>query len=214
MGWYVAALLITAAVLFFPAGTMFYWQAWVYLAIFFVPMIFALRYMLKYEPELLERRMRIKEKEPGQKTLSKLGYLLFFVLFVIPGLDKRYGWSSVPWYIIVISEVIIFIGYIFVIRVLKENRYASRNIEVEQGQQVITTGPYAYIRHPMYAGVSVMYFITPLALGSYWGLISGAMIIVFLIARILNEEKVLLQELKGYQEYIQKTKYRLIPGIW
>lgn len=214
MGWYVVAVLIMGVVLFLPAGTLFYWQAWVYMAILFVPMIFALEYMLKYEPELLERRMRMKEKVTLQARLIKLSYLYVGLVFIIPGLDKRYQWSAVPLAVVVLAEVMVFAGYILCLWVFKENPYASRVIEVEPGQEVVTTGLYTRVRHPMYLAALLMYLFTPLALGSYWALLATPLLVVFLAVRIINEEKLLLRELKGYPEYTQKTRYRLIPGIW
>ena len=201
-------------VLFLPAGRVFYWQAWVYMAILFVPMIFALRFMLKYEPELLERRMKMKEKVPLQARLIKLSYLYFGLVFIIPGLDQRYQWSAVPPAVVVLAEVMVFAGYMLCLLVFKENPYASRIIEVAPDQEVVTTGLYALVRHPMYLAALLMYLFTPLALGSYWALLVIPLLVVFLVVRMLNEEKLLLRELKGYPEYTQKTRYRLIPGIW
>ena len=140
--------------------------------------------------------------------------LFFFAAFLIPGFDKRFGWSSVPLEVIIIADAIVVGGYLLFVIVLRENRYASRIIEVEKKQKVITTGPYAFVRHPMYSGVLLMYGFSPLALGSYWGMIPNALLILLIVARIRNEEKVLKQELEGYREYTQKVKYRLVPGIW
>jgi len=205
---------ILGAMLFLPAGTFHYWQAWVYLAILIIPMIFVMIYMIAKDPELLERRMRMREKETEQRTIIKLSYVFFVVAFLIPGFDKRFGWSSAPLEVIIIADAIVLAGYALFVRVLRENRYASRIIEVEQKQKVVTTGPYAVVRHPMYSGALLMYGFSPLALGSYWGMIPNALLVVLIVARILNEEKVLIRELEGYREYAQKVKYRLIPGVW
>jgi protein-S-isoprenylcysteine O-methyltransferase Ste14 len=205
---------ILGAMFFLPAGTLFYWEAWVYMAIIFIPMAFVVAYFIKNEPELLERRLRMREKEAEQKLIIKLSYLYFLIAFLLPGFDKRYGWSSVPATGVIIADVMVLLGYAFFALVLKENQYASRIIEVEEQQKVITTGPYAWVRHPMYLAVSVMYIFSPLALGSYWAMLSTILLLILLVARIRNEERVLLGELKGYREYTQQTKYRLIPGIW
>ncbi len=201
-------------ILFLPAGSLDYWQAWIYCGVLFIPVSFVVFYFLKKDPELLERRMRMREKEEKQKTIQILGIIIFFVGFIIPGLDHRYHWSSVPAALVIASNAIVLAGYIIVFFVLRENSYASRIIEVEKGQKVISTGPYALVRHPLYLGVLLMYLFTPLALGSYWAIIFFLPLFPLIVFRLLNEEEVLLRELPGYKEYCQKTKYHLIPFIW
>ncbi len=200
--------------LFLPAGSLDYWQAWIYCGVLFIPMSFVVFYFLKKDPELLERRMRIRETEEKQKTIQIFGSIIFFIGFIVSGLDHRYHWSNVPVLLVIVANAIVLSGYILVFFVLRENSYASRIIEVEKGQKVITTGPYAIVRHPMYLGVLLMYLSTPLALGSYWALIFFLPLLPLIVARLLNEEEVLLRELPGYKEYCQKTRYRLIPFIW
>ena len=200
--------------LFLPAGSLNYWQAWLFMATLFIPAIFVASYFLKHDPELLQRRMKFKEKEARQKTIIKIANLLFFIGILIPGFDYRYGWSDIPAFIVILSDIIVFLGYMLVFRTFKENSYASRVVEVEKNQKVITTGPYSIIRHPMYAGIIPMYIFMPIALGSYWALIFFIPVIVLIILRTLDEEKVLLRDLKGYEEYTKKVRYRLIPGIW
>jgi protein-S-isoprenylcysteine O-methyltransferase Ste14 len=176
--------------------------------------IFVVFYFLKKDPELLERRMRMKEKEEKQKSIQKFGIIIFFIGFIIPGLDYRYHWSNVPALIVIAANAIVFSGYLLVFFVLRENSYASRIIEVEKGQKAITTGPYAIVRHPMYLGVLLMYLFTPLALGSYWAIIFFLPLVPLIVFRLLNEEEVMLRELPGYEEYCKKTRYHLIPFIW
>ena len=200
--------------LFLPAGTLYYWQAWIYCGVLFIPLSFVVFYFFKYDPELLERRMKMREKEEKQKTIQIVGIIIFFIGFLIPGLDYRYHWSNVPFLLVIAANAIVLAGYLLCFLVFRENSYASRIIEVEKGQKVITTGPYAIVRHPMYLGVLVMYLFTPLALGSYWALIFFLPLFPLLVSRLLNEEEVLLRELPGYKEYCQKTRYHLVPFIW
>lgn len=210
----VLFIAMLGAMLFLPAGTIHYWQAWVYLAILTIPMALVMTYLIRKDPELLERRMRMREKEAEQRTIIKLSYIFFLLAFLIPGFDRRFGWSSVPLEFIIIAEAMVLAGYVVFVLVLRENRYASRIIEVEQKQKVITTGPYAVVRHPMYSGVLLMYGFSPLALGSYWGMLPNVLLVVLIVARILSEERVLIRELEGYREYAQNVKYRLFPGVW
>lgn len=209
----LAPVILGAA--FFPlAGTLRFWQAWVYIALISFPMCGLMMYLLKKDPELMERRMRTREKEAAQKKIVLIGGLFFVAGFLLPGLDRRFGWSSAPLVLVVAAEVMVALGYALFVRVLLENRYLSRIVEVDAGQKVITTGPYAVVRHPMYVGVVMMYLFSPLALGSLWGLIPMTLSLTAIPLRILNEEKVLLRDLPAYREYMEKTKYRLIPGLW
>lgn len=206
--------IIFGLIILISAGTFNYWQAYLYLSILMVPMAFVVVYFLKNDPKFLERRTRAKEKEKEQLVIQIVFSLIFLSGFIIPGLDKRFGWSDVSSVIVIIADAVIFLGYILVFSVFRQNSYASRIVEVEKDQKIITTGLYSIVRHPMYIGVIVMYVPTPLALGSYWGLIPMATIPLALMFRILNEEKVLRKDLPGYTEYCQKTRYRLIPFIW
>ena len=210
----VAAALVLAAVLFIPAGTLKYWEAWVYIAVLLIPMAFAVRYLLKHSPELLERRLQVRERETAQKRVIGAGWILFLAMFILPGLDFRFGWSSVPVPVVLAADLIVLLGYGLIIRVFAENQYAARTVQVEEEQRVIKTGPYAIVRHPMYVGTLMMYLVTPLALGSYWALIPAAFIIPMLVVRIRNEEQVLERDLAGYREYKLETKYRVVPGVW
>ena len=211
---FLGAILVLSTMFFLPAGTLAYWEAWGYLAILFIPMLFVLFYLLKNDPGLLARRMKTREREAEQKLIIKLSFIPFLLAFLLPGFDKRFGWSNVPVGMVVMADILVLLGYSIVFLVFRENRYASRVVEVEQEQTVISSGPYAMIRHPMYLGSLLLYILSPLALGSYWAMIPAILIIPVIIARIRNEESVLARDLSGYQEYMQKTRYRLIPGMW
>lgn len=211
---FLMAVVILAAMFFLPAGTFAYWEAWLYMATLIIPMFFIGSYLLKHAPDLLERRMRMREKEATQRSILTLSFPLFLLAYLLPGFDHRFGWSNVPPAVVIITDILVLLGYGLIFLVFRENRYASRIVEVGQEQEVISSGPYAIVRHPMYVGTLLFYCLSPLALGSYWAMIPAILIIPILIMRILNEETVLAKELKGYPEYMQKVKYRLIPGIW
>ncbi len=206
--------IVLGLIFFLPAGTWRYWQAWVYLSILFIPMLGVFIYFIRRDPKLLERRMKAREKERRQKTIIGLSSFLFIGIYLLPGFDRRYGWSSVPVFVVIAADIIILAGYGLFVRVLKENRYASRIVEVAREQTVIKTGPYAVVRHPMYVAVGIIYILSPLALGSFWAMLPALLVAVVLVARIVNEEKVLLRDLSGYEEYMQRVRYRLIPGVW
>ena len=211
----VPAVFLGLGLIFFvPAGTLDYWEAWVYCAVLLIPFLFVLNYLLRKDPELLARRMRLNEKESAQRRIIGASSLIFFTGFLIPGLDHRYGWSDIPVEAVLAANVLVILGYALVFLVLKENPFASRVVEVEQDQRVISTGPYAMVRHPMYLGTGIMWLATPIALGSYWALPVFLILPIVLVYRIMNEEEVLLRELPGYREYTHKVRYRLIPGIW
>jgi protein-S-isoprenylcysteine O-methyltransferase Ste14 len=208
------AIIGLSLLFFLPAKTFFFYEAWIYMAIFLLPISFIILYFLKNDPELLERRMRMKEKISKQKAIIIFSYIIFLATFLIPGFDKQYGWSNVPMTFVIISDLIVLMGYLLFVLVLKENSFASRIIEVEQNQKVISTGPYALVRHPMYLAIILMFMFSPLALGSYYGLIPTITLPVLLICRLINEENLLKKDLPGYLDYTKKTKYRLIPFIW
>lgn len=205
---------VLAALFFIPAGTLDYWQAWLYGAVLLVPMFLAVFYFLRRDPALLERRIRMKEKVEAQRAIIKSTYLPFIIGYLVPGLDRRFGWSNVPLELVIFSDAMVLLGYIGFFFVMRENSYASRIIEVEKGQKVISTGPYAIVRHPMYSAMLLLYLFTPFALGSYLALPFFLLIVPVIVLRLLNEEKVLLKGLKGYKEYCRKVRHRLIPLVW
>lgn len=210
----VVFFMILALLFFLPAGTVNYWQAWMWLATIIFLMLITLAYLLKNDPALLERRMRMRERRGGQQKIILVSGIFLTLSFILPGFDVRYGWSQMPVWVAILSNAIVILGYLMVLLVFKTNSYTSRIVEVEAGQKVISTGPYAIVRHPMYVGSFLTYAFTPLALGSYWAFIPGLMILPVLVFRIIDEEKLLLRDLRGYPEYTQKVKYRMLPGIW
>jgi len=184
------------------------------MAILLLPALVVILVGVRTDPALIERRMRLREKEPEQQRIVKYSSILFPLAFVIPGLDHRFGWSAVPTEVVIASDALVLLGYLLFVRVLKENSYASRIVEVEQSQRVISTGPYGLVRHPMYVAVLLIYTISPLALASFWGLAISLWFVPVMVARIRNEESVLAKDLPGYIEYMRRTPYRLIPGVW
>jgi protein-S-isoprenylcysteine O-methyltransferase Ste14 len=184
-----------------------------------IPMVAASIYFSEHDPQLVERRLQSKETIGEQKLIMKFAKLIFFVAILIPGLDFRFGWSrrafgGVPIWLMIFSGAIALAGYLMTYWVMDANSYASRIIQVEKDQRVISIGPYRIVRHPMYLGGVISIVFTPLALGSYWALPVFALIIPVIVLRIMNEEKILRQELAGYSEYCQSTRWRLIPLVW
>lgn len=217
--WLSLAVLwgIMGAILFVLAGTVYYWQAWVFLTIYIGASIPITLYLMKHDPALLERRMKggpTAEKQPVQRLIM-WGFSIGFIgLLVVPALDFRFGWSAVSLGGIVAGNVLVLTGIYFIFLVYRENTFASATIEVVKDQQVITTGPYAAVRHPMYAGALIFFFGIPLALGSYWGLVMLGILIPSLIWRLFDEETFLAKNLTGYTKYQQRVKYRLVPFVW
>lgn len=210
----LAAVLIPI-ILYALAGTLRYWQGCLYWMVIIAPMLVAVSYLLKHEPELLERRMKYRERESEQQKIVSVGAIIFVVGFIAIAADLRlHGLDAVPVSWILAADAGVFLGYLLVLWVFKENSYACRTIEVVVGQRVITSGPYAIIRHPMYLGVLLMYLLTPIALGSLWAVPIFSLFIPLLVWRIIEEEKILLRDLPGYAEYCRERRYRLQPHIW
>jgi len=208
---------IMGVVIFVAAGTLNYWQAWVYLLIFTGISFLTTIYLIKNDPELLKRRLRggpTAETRTSQRVIMAFTSLGFIGLLVVPGLDRRFEWSRVPVYEVIVGDTLGAIGFYFIFLVYKENTYTSATIEIAADQKVIDSGPYALVRHPMYASALLYLLGTPLSLGSYWGLVPFVVIVPFLLWRIFDEEKMLIGELAGYDKYQRRVRYRLIPGLW
>jgi len=213
----VALSLARGLLLFILAGTFHYWQGWVCLSILIGASTLITIYLMKHDPSLLERRMRggpAEEKRTAQKVIMLFASCGFIALLVVPALDHRWAWSNVPLGWIVIGDVLMAMGFYFTFLVYKENSFSSATIEVAENQRVISTGPYAIIRHPMYASALLYVLGMPIALGSYWGLLAAASMIPFLVLRLLDEERFLASNLPGYSEYQQRVRHRLVPFIW
>ena len=211
---FMLGIVMVGGLLFLPAGTFDYWNAWLFIGLLFVPMFIAGIVMLIKSPGLLRKRLNVNEKENEQKQVILLSGLMFFSAFIIAGLNYKYNWIILPDYVIIISSAVFILSYILYAEVLRENEYLSRTIEVQENQKVVDTGLYGIVRHPMYAITVVLFLSIPLILGSIisFGIF---MIYPFIIAkRIKNEEEVLEKELVGYCEYKKKVRYRLIPFIW
>lgn len=211
---FLAGLFLVGCMLFLPAGTLRYWEAWLYMALLFVPVAVVGGVLFIKDPELLERRLRTQEREAPQKKVIAASSLVLLSVYLIPGFDRRYDWSTVSPTLVLLADILVLLGYLLFVLTIKENRYASRVVEVQDNQVAISTGPYALVRHPMYLAVSVIFTLSPLALGSYWALIPTLLLPVVLAARIANEEQLLRRSLTGYEEYCQNVKYRLLPFIW
>jgi protein-S-isoprenylcysteine O-methyltransferase Ste14 len=213
----VRGFVVLAVLIFPPAGTLRYWQGWAFLATFTVCSAALTVYMALYDEKLLERRLRAgprAEKETSQKIIMALVMLGFIAFLVFPALDHRFGWSPVPAYVSIIGDGLIALGFLFIFFVLRENSFAASTIQIADDQRVVSTGPYAVVRHPMYAGALVLLVGIPLALGSWYGLLGIVVIVPALIWRLLDEERFLMKNLPGYAEYTSKVGWRLIPRLF
>lgn len=210
-------LIILGLLLFGFAGTVNYWQAWIFLMVFGVSTLLITVYLMKKDPELLERRVKAgsaAEKETKQKLIQFVAQIAFILIVILPGLDRRFDWSIVPINFVILGDLLVGLGLYFVFLVFKTNTFTSATIEVDNDQKVVSTGPYAIIRHPMYSGAFVTLIGMPLALGSWWGVLAFIPLMMVIVWRLLDEEKFLTKNLKGYKEYCQKVNFRLIPFIW
>ena len=208
---------VLVAAVFGPVWTFHYWQGWACMAAFFVPACAISVWVAKHDPALLERRLQAgpkAEQRFGQKIVQTITAIVFFADFVVSAIDHRLGWSRMPWYGSLAGDAMMLIGFAIVFAVFRENSFTSGIIEVAEDQRVISTGPYALVRHPMYAGALVMLFGIPIALGSWWGILVNLPMTAGIVWRLLDEERFLAVQLPGYAEYTAKVTYRLAPGLW
>lgn len=214
IGKSLSGFLVLALLLFIPAGTLNYWNAWLLMGILFIPMLIAGIVLMLKNPELLRKRLNVKEKETEQKSVIMLSVLMFVCGFVVAGMDYRFNWLVLPKWIVILATVIFLLAYLLFAEVLRENTYLSRTVEVQQGQKVIDTGLYGIVRHPMYLATLLLFLSMPLVLGSFFSFIIFLIYPVIMIKRIKNEEQILEDGLAGYIEYKKRIKYRVIPFIW
>jgi len=210
-------VLILAVLLFLPGWSLNYWQAWVFLLAFTVSVFLITFYFLRKDPSLIQSRLKagpVAEQQKSQKVIQALASLFFILPFITSSLDHRLGWSHVPTFIVLFGDMLVVVGLYVVFLVFRENTFTSATIEVKDEQKVISTGPYAVIRHPMYSGAFIMLLGIPLALGSCWAFIFVFLLFAAIVWRLLEEEKFLSKNLPGYTGYRQKVRYRLIPYIW
>jgi protein-S-isoprenylcysteine O-methyltransferase Ste14 len=203
--------------LFLPAWSLRWWQAWLYWVVFIGASLFVTLYFLRRDPDLIERRLAagpVAEPERSQKALQSALSIVFAALLAVPGFDHRLHWSAVPLPLTLVADAFVAAGFWLIFRVFRENSFASNTVRVEPGQEVMSTGPYSLIRHPMYAGGLVLLLFTPLALGSWWAFIPGVLLCGGVVIRLLGEERLLTAHLGGYAEYRQKVPHRLIPFVW
>lgn len=200
-----------------PSLSLTYWQGWLYWALFAAFTIGGSLYFLKYDPALVERRLAVgptAETEKSQKIIMSAASVCVVLLFALPGLDHLFGWSHVPAWLVIAADIAVMLSYGLVCYVLSVNSYAAATITTGADQPVISTGPYAYVRHPMYSGALLMFGLTPLALGSYWSLLLVIPLAAVFAWRLFDEERVLKRDLPGYAAYCDKVRYRLVPGVW
>ena len=211
---FAAGLLLVGVLLFIPAGSVKYWQAWLLICILFIPMFIAGLIMMKTSPELLRKRLNAREEEGEQKEVVLFSGLMFLAAFVLAGFNWRFGWIPLPKAVSYIAAVVFLLAYALYAQVLRENEYLSRTIEVQENQRVIDTGLYGIVRHPMYMSTVFLFLSMPLVLGSLLSFVIMLAYIPIIAKRIRNEEKVLEEGLKGYREYKNKVRYKVIPFIW
>ena len=211
---YFSGLILVMILLFLPAGTIQYWNAWIFIALLFIPMLLAGIILMFKNPELLRRRLDAKEKESEQKIVVLLSGIMFSSGFILAGLNYRYQWTKMPISIIIIAAILLLLSYILYGEVLRENEFLFRTIKVQKKKKVVDTGLYKIVRHPMYSSTIILFLTIPLILGSIYSFIVFLIYPIIIVIRTNNEEKVLEKELTGYKEYKKKVKYKLIPYIW
>ena len=210
----VLTVILFGVPLFCAAGDLKFWNAWLFIGIFTIPVFFILVYLARKDPDLLEKRLKTIEKENSQEIYKILLTFVVIVALLISGLDHRYDWSTVPIVFVIIFTIVMMCGLLMLFIVMKQNSYASRVIEIQEGQKLIDTGLYSVVRHPMYLAFSIIFCFSPLVLGSLYALIPIVVVPLLIAMRLKDEEKLLQKELKGYGLYMNKVKYRLMPYIW
>ena len=210
----ISGLLLVGFLLFLPAGSFLYWNGWLLIAVLFVPMIVAGFVMMKKNPELLRKRLNVKEEQSEQKTVIVLSGVMFLAAFIVAGLNFRFGWIVLQNWIVYVATAVFLLGYILYAEVLRENAYLSRTVEVQENQKVIDTGLYGIVRHPMYMSTFLLFLSMPLVLGSVISFVIMLVYIPIIAKRIRNEEQVLEEGLAGYSDYKKKVKYKVIPYVW
>ena len=211
---FIPGIIIISALLFIPAGSLKFWNAWLFIGVLFIPMLFVLVYLIIFDPELLYKRLDTNEREKTQKKVMLFTTLIFLSGFILSGFDYRYNWSDVPLWLVLISSIIVLTGYILFFFVMRQNSYASRVVEIQEKQEVIDTGLYSIVRHPMYFAAILMFLFMPIVLGSFFALIPLLVFPFQMNIRIKNEEEILEKGLEGYKKYKQKVRYKIIPFIW
>ncbi len=211
---FLLGAILVGLLIFLPAGTFAYFNGWLFMGILFIPMFFAGIVMMVKDPHLLQSRLNAKEKQKEQNLVVKLSGLMFVIGFIVAGLGVRFNWYALPLSVVIAFSVVFVVAYILYAEVLRENTYLSRTIEVQEGQKVVDTGLYGIVRHPMYSVTLLLFLSMPLILGSIYSFIIFLAYPFIIIKRIKNEEAFLEKELKGYTEYKQKVRYRLIPFVW
>ena len=209
--------IIMAIMLFAPAWTLHFWEAWVFWLLFSVLSAVVSFYFLKHDPGLVESRLKVgptAEHEKSQKIIQMLTAILWCALIIVPGIERHFQSSRIPAPLVILGNLLVAVGYYVVFLALRENRWAASIIEVRPGQSVISTGPYGIVRHPMYSGGVLMILATPLALGSLWAFVCAVLLCGVIAARLLDEERYLSKNLPGYEDYCRKVRYRLIPHVW
>ena len=211
---FTCGLLLVGLLIFLPAGTLQYTYGWLLIGLLFGPMLIAGFVMLAKSPDFLKKRLDVKEKQGTQKGVVAFSGLMFIGGFAVAGLDFRFGWSTMPTWVVIMASVLFLVAYALYAEVMRENAYLSRTIKVEEGQTVVDTGMYSVVRHPMYAVTILLFLMMPLVLGSWYALIAFAFYPVLIVVRLNDEEELLTRELPGYAAYKQKVKYRIIPFVW
>ena len=214
LGKFFLGLIVVGVLVFLPAGTLDYWQGWLFVGMLFVPMFVAGIVLMFRKPELLRKRLEAKEEEKEQKWVVALSGMIFIAMFVVAGLNRRYMWWMLPNWAVYAATGLFLVGYLLYAEVLRENVWLSRTIEVQEHQKVVDTGLYGIVRHPMYAATLLLFLSMPLVLGSLWAFAIMLFYIPVISKRIRNEEKVLEEGLEGYREYKQRVRYKVIPYVW